>query len=569
MADRIAPIDAVTKLFPKPVMDALTTAVSSAAGRPVQRVVTVKADGTGDYTSPRLANAAIMDATANKPYVIEIHPGIYADDKGEDAADPNAWIVKDHVSLVGTDRNKCIIRWSVPVSATDAQLSAQSALWIRFNTTLANLTIEIEGGQYAVHDEAAGSNPDASRRIKNVSMLHKGYAELNAWRASNGGTPYVGSQNVYGWGSGPGVAGDFEDSSFESPYQTFLMHNNKAFKAPTTAILRRCVLTSHSPVAGGITVNSLGSGTADFLSIIDSQLNFGFIDDVDASWNGDDYADHSDIKMQLSGCNPVGYLNETRGQALRISGGYNDTSTVAGSQVTVSGSAVPVLFGTVHSRPLTTPNLNGQNGFVFGTLDVSGITLQNGQKGRTLGARLGDLRTTPLILQVANQGGYAVAVTLNKDYRTMSNSAVITSLQEGVGGGFAVELYNPSKSEYYPRMLGHESTLINGGPSVIRRFYPVAWTDASRRSVRQMVASDPSSAFVGVAIERIQDGKVGRILHRGFLNNEQLGDFYSPVTAGSSVYFSDDAGRGFTPTGTRLAMTGSANGFAYFRAPAW
>ena len=106
------------------VQTAITSIITAMAHKQ-QLVVVAKA--RGDYATLALAVAAITDASAIKPYSILLSPGIY---------ETSEVTLPDYVSLVGLDRNSCILQ------ATTA--GTRYVLRTGTNSALAKMTISNE-----------------------------------------------------------------------------------------------------------------------------------------------------------------------------------------------------------------------------------------------------------------------------------------------------------------------------------------------------------------------------------------------------------------------------------------
>lgn len=521
--------------------------------------LTVKADGSGQFTSPKLANDSIATSGPNKTYIILVYPGEYKD--GYD------WNPKPYVTVRGTNRETCILSYYVPVDSNDQAVRDRSTITLTKTARLENLTISIEGGRYAVHSEEAGANKDALHNVVNCKLVHKGYDAVNAWRAANPGAgytyPWVTSQAAWGAGTGSGVEETFEDSAFESPYGPFYWHNssNGSPDKPTKGRMTRCRVTTPSVAAGGVTLNSLGSGMADSFVFTDCQFDTMFVYHTDTSWFVDSYANHCDIRITFDRCSPVGYQDDSRGLALMVTSGFGDPGVLG--TVRMSGSAVPVIFGVPTFKDGT-----GDVGFqpyAYGTQDISGITLgfNNTVGNNTLGKKLGNRTGSPLTLSVWNQGFYQKDYTFNADYTAMTNQQIIDLLNAAMSG-FVFSTYNPAK-DVYPHVLGSESKLVNNGAG-IAQWSAVAW-DPSRRSIRPMATGDAIGLFAGIALERIPKGQSGRILGEGIMHKSQLlGLTAGGFTAGNTLYHSDATGGQFATTGTRSALTARHADWAYFKA---
>lgn len=109
-------------------INALQTAIEAviAALAHKQQIVVV-AKARGDYTTLSSAATAITDASSSKPYIILLAPGIY---------ETSEVTIPDYVSVIGYDRNSCILQ--------DTTAASTFVLKTGTNTTLRNLTIANE-----------------------------------------------------------------------------------------------------------------------------------------------------------------------------------------------------------------------------------------------------------------------------------------------------------------------------------------------------------------------------------------------------------------------------------------
>lgn len=109
-------------------VNAVQTAVDSiiTAMAHKQEIVVV-AKARGDYTTLSSAATAIDDASSSKPYTILLAPGIY---------ETSEVTIPDYVSVIGYDRNSCILQ--------DTTAASDYVLKLGTNTTLSNLTITEE-----------------------------------------------------------------------------------------------------------------------------------------------------------------------------------------------------------------------------------------------------------------------------------------------------------------------------------------------------------------------------------------------------------------------------------------
>jgi hypothetical protein len=145
--------------------DGTVTCEPDDAGPDPQQVVWVAKSG-GDFTSVQAALDSITDATADKPYLIRIAPGIYTEQV----------TLKPFVALEGAGEGKTILRWTGSNTSPDDSGESVTVRGAN-NTELRLLTIEsVAGGhQYAV----ALQNSNTSPTLIHVTVTASGGAFNN------------------------------------------------------------------------------------------------------------------------------------------------------------------------------------------------------------------------------------------------------------------------------------------------------------------------------------------------------------------------------------------------------
>lgn len=556
---RYAPAEGIAKA----AFDAAVQAVLDRAGIVAPEFVTLvvrPTPGAGEYASPKLANDAITDASPLKRYEVIVNPGTYS-------AEVN-WVVKPYVTIIGTDRTRCIIKGELPASSTDTQIAAASTLWLRGTAGLKNLTITARNMRYPVHSEDNGLNTDAVHTVENCWIEHFGNDDVAAYRTANSqpaGSPWS-AIFAWGYGSASGVVEKFTDTTFVSLGVPFLVHNNAGFTKPNVNEFDRCRFIKARPRTVGpiqssdaiISLQGLGSGVRDKLTIGRSEIAQSFVCELDSPWiptsAAGQYANHSDFDVSISD-SLIGFQTYNRGKALRINSAGATTSTVR-----LSGSAVPILFGD----PIYFDGADILKGYAYGRLDISGILVginADQTVANTIGRRLGDCTSAPKALTITFQSGTSVTHTFDQNYTAVANADILTALNTTIGANGSAAEYLVSQGETYPNFLDRQRTLRNTGTISIIRWSAVKFVAGA---VQVMGTSDPASLFAGVAVDPIPVGKTGRILTEGLLIGTQL-RFGPTITEGSPTYLSDATAGAFSATGTRAVGIGHSSGFLYFK----
>jgi predicted RecA/RadA family phage recombinase len=517
---------------------------------------TVKPDGTGDYLTPKDANAAFVAGTGGTCEII-VYPGRYTQ---------TDWTAKENVTIRGTDPDKCILDGSNPDNATDAVIDNTSTLWLQKTARLENLTITMRNGRYPVHAEAFGGAPDARHEIVNCRIEHFGNEGAKAWRDANPGSGLLSStvwasDRAWGYGSSSGVYQRFENVTFVSRVDGWYVHDNADFSKPINHDLENCRILTRS-TDGQILIQPLGSGQSSRVNINGSEVNANRIRETDTGWATtlpNQPADRSQIKVTVTGTTPIGFTTGVRGKALKI----ESASTGTVSTVRVSGTATAKLFGVSTERD----GGGGLKGYSFGQFDISGLLvgqLNNVTVNNTLGRRLGDLTAASLTLTVTIDGGAPVNIVLNADYTAMTNADILTIINTALGSAGTATEYAVAQGENYPSFPDRQMTMTNTGTVGIGRFQAVAKDTAGGAKI--MGTASPVGDFLGIALEAIPPGKQGRILRSGTMQStDQVpGIEGTSIAAGAAVYHSDTVAGKFATTGTRQAMTGHITGFARF-----
>ena len=205
-------------------------------------IITVKKDGTGDFTTLKDATESITDADPiTNPYEIHIYPGTYDTLEGYTdeeirAADigggytPDSMVgvkLKDGVSLIGIGNRESIIL-TAELSTSDYGIGVRgniSTLNLHGNCRIENLTIMAKAIRYCVHDDFQYLKR-YTRIVKNCAFIPVG---MNM--SSNPATTY---------GSGMREAGCdalFENCDFGS---TFGMHTKTNMTGNGIVIFNHC-----------------------------------------------------------------------------------------------------------------------------------------------------------------------------------------------------------------------------------------------------------------------------------------------------------------------------------------
>ena len=178
----------------KNVLDIVDTTLTQAGmaadaktvGDKFPTTLTVKKDGTGDYTTVVAAvTQANVLSDAGKTVNINIYEGDYdllaelggstflsAIDRSGVFAERQGLRLKKNVNLFGV--GYVILRYELPDTATYVQSQCTSALNLYQTNSIENIEFIAKNCRYALHDETNGGNPYLTRYIKNCRFTHLG-----------------------------------------------------------------------------------------------------------------------------------------------------------------------------------------------------------------------------------------------------------------------------------------------------------------------------------------------------------------------------------------------------------
>lgn len=472
--------------------------------------VMVAADGSGDYTHPADAYAAITDASLFKRYRVLVKPGFYT---GRYNMSP-----PDYVDTIGVNRDLCWVHYENATDATSGQISGRSTYDWKRTGKLDSLTIDIRNGRYAVHLETDGSIPDGRQEIVNCRIEHYGNAS-----ATNGSAWPSVSCFAIGAGVSSGQTIVMRNSLMRGPAGGFSYHNNINFDKPSFVDAESCHFIS-TDVANSncaFRILSMGSGVADLCRIVGCSFGGDILYGSGSSW-GAPWGQTSLTKcpaitgeIKVYGHSNRGHFwkNRCAGQALRIySNAYSAPSTID-----LAGDLWPVIMGDGTTLKYS-EDYSGGFSVIQGAKVGWGAITSDVAAGCTLAARLGDRSGTPITGTVSVNGGAPQTVTMNANYTGQSNATIIAAIQSQLTG-CTVDSFNVGL--YEMPAFGDEQTCVwlNSALTVaIGRGEPVAWTTRRGSLGKRMVNADAAYLFGGIALDNIRPGESGRVQVSGMID---------------------------------------------------
>lgn len=160
------------------------------------QIVWVATSG-GDYTSVRAAMTAITDASAAKPYVVRVAPGVYDE--------PGGVTVKDQVSLVGSGRAATVIRCACGGASNSSAGAATIRIEGAITTEVSDLSAVNTGGGGHAAAVLVLNTATSPVRLTRIAAVASGGGATSYGIASVGASPVI--QHVDVTVSGVGVWG--------------------------------------------------------------------------------------------------------------------------------------------------------------------------------------------------------------------------------------------------------------------------------------------------------------------------------------------------------------------------
>lgn len=197
-------------------------------------IIKVKTDGTGDYSSLRLAIESITDSSISNPYVIEIYEGTYdiLDDYTQAEIEDEDFVglmITEGMYLKGIgNRDKVILYGYLnPSTYTQTNRNNIATLNTASECGMENMTVIGENIRYAVHDDFTdefrvmyGRNP--LRTLKNCVFIG------------------VNTTGNHSYGAGTGHARDFLVENCAFPTEPIGIHMQSGMKNSGQMIFTNC-----------------------------------------------------------------------------------------------------------------------------------------------------------------------------------------------------------------------------------------------------------------------------------------------------------------------------------------
>ena len=513
-------------------------------------VMQIKVGPTGVYATPKLAMAAITDASVSKQYELLIDTSVIYDQ------DAN-WSVKDYVHMTADGPGYAWIHYENPDNVDPATIPLTQTFWDNKTSILTRLKVTGRNVRYPIHSDSSGADKDRIQTLRQCWIEHLGNAGAQAYQDSiSSGVTVWQSQHAWGCGTSSGMVIESVDTVFRSPSTAFYFHTRQLFAKGSRQTLRNSRMLTTNDSGEAIAIQPLGSMQEDVLQLNGCEVQ-GFMSYSASPWIPDTLvnqpANHSEIKVMGAGNTPFAFKITDFGRALKI----ESTDTTSASKIEVSGDAVPIVFGR---QVFSMPGVVGIKGYVYGWADISGVGVGINRNVfiTSLGQRLGDCTTVNKTLGVKINGGTTTTITFNQNYTAQSNATILAAINAALGSLAVATAYDIG-GRYRPEMLDEERSLKNNSVEGILMGMAVAW-DGHNKKIRKMTASDAPALFAGIVMEDIYPGQWGRVKTCGWMLNTDLYQFTGSPSY-HQVFYIDPAvpGKPTLTVGTNAIMRDKAS----------
>lgn len=265
-------------------------------------IITVKPDGTGDFTDPVKATNSIFDrAYHGEKFIIQIYEGTYDIYASWEDVNKNGWYITGanigwnthaNIKLIGIgDRDKIICNCFLPDDSDQELVTKTSCINANFGAYMKNITFVSKNTRYCCHSDNANFYKNLSYDIKNCVFKHLGNKE-GFWLYHGGWVEGSSSGNTY----------KFEDCEFIGARRGYGTHTNNqqgGFTTPCSHKFVNCKFVNKGSTEPSISFECMGSGVLNRVYINGCYIETGLKMGQNPSGAG------IDIEIMMSGCSNV------------------------------------------------------------------------------------------------------------------------------------------------------------------------------------------------------------------------------------------------------------------------
>lgn len=414
------------------------------------KLIKVKKDGTGDFTSLAAALNSITDASPANKYCVQLYDDIYATVKADYTAVSGTSFfalahVRSYIKLMGMNGVRTI-SGTLPTDLVVGDYPVYETMHLDGFGELENLRIVNQNGRYGIHYEQSNASPnwDGIWYARNCEVIHMGCEDvpsITRWM----------QPDAIGCGTTTGVQFRFVGLRVFSYFRHGLrIHANTLDDQQNEFRLQDSFFGSGLPAGNALYIdNTPTSRNARIVYLNNSQLQGTFYTNIAIS-TGTKVLRKAvpSIQVKGSGNSPFYFNNDQQAaHVLRIrtvSTGASATIRVVSDQAGILGSIMP----TRGSPGLSAAIMGDQELTESGTADRSNL----------IGHRLGNCTSVNKTL-VLNIDGTNRTVTFNQNYSDgnfataplIDANTIMTSINSQLSG-FAVAGYYQPALDYYPEL---------------------------------------------------------------------------------------------------------------------
>lgn len=427
-------------------------------------VITVKKDGTGNFTSLMAATASITDASPSKRYLVQVYDNHTALVKTDYTAVPSIsgyyalLHVKDYVKIMGMGEMKTIYA-ELPNNLLLADYTNYETCHFDGFGEIENLRIVAKNVRYAVHYEQSNGlvNQNAILRAKNCIIEHLGSLDVpvaQRWTATD----------AWGAGTTSGTQFHIEGVQFIGARYGLRAHGNTLSNLPNLFKLKNGGASTKTADGVAVNIDNLGMQQKRFVEMEGFNIQGSFVASNDVYTATLINKAMPSIKITGSSNPPFLFVNaQNVGSVLKVvSNNIGATSYVKVVQDDAG------LFGSTNERAGSL----GLSGYIFGDNE---LIAAGTDKRNIIGHRLGDCTSTPKVL-VLNINGTNRTVTFSQNYSngnytadpTINATTILAEINSQLSG-FAVASYYQVNLDYYPEL---SDVLVTKGNTSTTAFIP-------------------------------------------------------------------------------------------------
>ena len=517
-------------------------------------IISVKKDGSGDFTSIQQAINSITDASVTKQYEVQVYDDYYINDLKElykvhsplvknNTDTPSEFVAfvvtKDYVHLRGMGGMREIYVESPNINMPGYCFANIHPIFVIGNCRIENFVFKVKGGRYAIHQDLSGDrfglDSFKTTIYKHVVAIHYGnsmYTNGTSWTST-----YAQANGISN-----GQTQIFVDVTWDSYESTgsFYAHTNERYTLPCRTIMINCRTINRQSIKNK-NISNQHFGLIDRYSCQNNQC-FLFncdIPTIDDSYNmnqgsmGDDTFTPPTKRAIKSYClnHVIGHGNKPVLVTIRYMQVLSFTTVASGSKSDVVGGTAK---NDIFRQELF--NFNGEG--ITGTV-VGGNYVVTGQysKVHSLPYILGNCQSNPktLVLKITDSNNVITEHTIifDKNYMTSDGSPYSYNDTPAISQAQIIEEVNNDFGDYFTMtdVVEYinsfddcvEDVINTGNTALYRGDAVVKDLSSGYRGWRMAIVGETPDGFAAHKIAIGGTGKVlladKNILHATIINN--------------------------------------------------